>query len=87
MGEIIWKHDYNMTIHILYYLGSSGTSGLKYDKVTVAQHGPERSAFNRVVGGSNPPRDTLGTWYNGYYAIIFRDYRDAGSSPAGPLPL
>ena len=52
--------------------------------VTVAQHGPERSAFNRVVGGSNPPRDTLGTWYNGYYAIIFRDCRDAGSSPAGP---
>lgn len=25
--------------------------------VTVAQPGLERSAFNRVVGGSNPPRD------------------------------
>ena len=27
------------------------------DIVTVAQYGLERSAFNRVVGGSNPPRD------------------------------
>ena len=27
--------------------------------VTVAQSGLERSAFNRVVGGSNPPRDTF----------------------------
>ena len=26
----------------------------------------------------------LGTWYNGYYAIIFRDYRNAGSSPVDP---
>ena len=26
--------------------------------VTVAQPGLERSAFNRVAGGSNPPQDT-----------------------------
>ena len=33
--------------------------------VTVAQYGLERSAFNRVAGGSNPPRDTkcLIEWY------------------------
>ena len=38
--------------------------------VTVAQYGLERSAFNRVVGGSNPPRDK---WELGimYYAVIY----------------
>ena len=51
-------HDYNITIIAMYHLDSSGPLVYR-DKVTVAQYGLERSAFNRVVGGSNPPRDTF----------------------------
>ena len=50
------RDDYNN--HYRYHLGSSGSLVYSDKIVTVAQHGPERSAFNRVVGGSNPPRDT-----------------------------
>ena len=51
-------HWRNWIAHQTSNLGVVGSSPTWGTFVAVAQHGQERSAFNRVVGGSNPSRDT-----------------------------
>ena len=73
-------HWRNWIAHQTSNLGVVGSSPTWGTFVAVAQHGPERSAFNRVVEGSNPSRDTSHISSVGLERMAF-NHMVVGSSP------